>query len=206
MADVETPSGVEEILESTRLQSQETTTVPHPEVSNIPRSTLSSSEVDDHSRSTDQSVQLTPSVGARRTQTPAELSAALSAAVDNLDLTRSEHEANIEPSDLDYSAFSQPISSPTKSDSSAFASPPAQTNSASAKPEPPAASVVPSLATGGSVSSGGGSQSSKRDSQSSRSSSQSGSQGKGPFICSVCSFQCRSKSGLASHMRTHKTK
>ena len=166
-ADVDTPSGVEEVLESTRVSSSQHNSRPSvtSEISDI----SSASQIDNNSIFGDHH---------NTRQTPEEMAAALSQAVDDLDLSADADTqvwADQAAVDLSPNMTDKNLNHSIKSRSGVQIDV-TPTNSVSA------ASLSRSESNTSSVKS---------------------TQSKGPFICEQCQRQCASKSGLKSHLRVH---
>ena len=196
LADVDTPSGV---MESTRISSQDmhnSRLSQSTDISNVTHS--DKTEETDRDSVQEQSINSSQMTGnldhsvVRSRQTPAEITAALSVAMGELDLEDFETittppEGNVDGT-VDYTQFGSHHLISGSADHSALTT----TNSSDSKDE----SVPLSQNKSRSIRS-----SSSAPSQGSNTSS---SQFKGPFICPVCSKECATRAGLKSHQRKHK--
>ena len=207
LADVDTPSGV---MESTRISSQDmhnSRLSQSTDISNVTHS--DKTEETDRDSVQEQSINSSQMTGnldhsvVRSRQTPAEITAALSVAMGELDLEDFETittppEGNVDGT-VDYTQFgshhlisgSADHSALTKTNENINQST-TTTNSSNSKDE--------------SVSQPQNTSRSNRSSSSapSQGSNTSSSQSKGPFICPVCNKQCATRAGLKSHQRKHK--
>ena len=217
---MDTPSGVEEVLESTRLPDSQSQPNSRPSVSSEISDISSASQVANNSL-------FGEGHNSRRTQTPEEMAEALSQAVDDLDLTndtqvwaedaaldlspnltsktqKSHSNAGLDAAlDHDFTADTQVWAqdaaldlSPNLSSSTQNYRQKSLTGTERPVDDHPinSASIASLRRTDSRTSTG------------SRASSVKSTQSKGPFICEHCEKHCASKSGLMSHVRVHKKK
>ena len=207
LADVDTPSGVltsSGVLESTRLSQEVDSSRPSLSTENSVLSAKSgNTDEDPFQEPSINNTQRTrfqePSISIiqRTQQTPTEITAALSAAVGDLDLEDFEtittpQEGNVDATQ-DYTQFG----SHHHISGSANHSTQAQTNNHSNEAEnkdskEDTASQPQKM------------QREKRNLSIASQTSSTGSQSKGPFTCSECEKECATKAGLKSHQRVHK--
>lgn len=213
---MDTPSGVEEVLESTRLPDSQSQPNSRPSVSSEISDISSASQVGSNSL-------FGEGHNSRRTQTPEEMAEALSQAVDDLDLTDDTHVwAGVDHSPNLTSKTQKSHTGTTASnagldaaldhnltadtqvwaqDAAVDLSPNLSNASLNAALDP-----LPNLDDHpiNSASIASLRRTDSRTSTGSRASSVKSTQSKGPFICEHCEKHCASKSGLKSHLRVHK--
>lgn len=199
LADVDTPSGV---MESTRISQevQSSRGSLSTTISNVSASEKSGETGDpfpEQSISNTQRTQIQETSSVRARQTPAEITAALSAAVGELDLEDFEtivapNEGNVDVTQ-DYTQFgSQHLISGSANNSTL---PGTHNQSPDTKNNHTSNEDTISQP-----------QSNPRENRSSScaSSQASSSSRKGPFLCPTCGKECATKAGLKSHERKHK--
>ena len=206
-ADVDTPSGVEEVLESTSISTSQPTfrASVTSELSEIPTSS-SQDEPGDHSMF---GLDDQPS---RSIQTPAEVAEALSQAVDDLDITDVQDWADKAAVDLSNDTQNITLTKHSLDES------PKNDNSSSGGSSSPQSNITKlSRQNRSQENSNPGSHitrlsrqnrsqtaNSQDNSHNSQSNSFKGSQSQGSFTCEKCQKTCRTKAGLNSHSRVHK--
>lgn len=195
LADVDTPSGV---MESTRISQEvhDSRIGLSSTISNITRSDKSGETNEDREESNNtQRSQMQEESVVRTRQTPSEITAALSAAVGELDLEDFETishpaEGNVDGT-IDYTQFGSHHHISGSANNSTLAGIQNQSTGTknNHKSEEDTVSQPPNT---------------QRKNISSASSQASSTSRKGPFLCSACGKECANKAGLKSHERKHK--